>query len=132
MGVACARIRATARSTARRWATGSVIAAGAGALAWLFVSGGLAKADPAGDGQLSLRPSSVSTASHHAQADKPKSTKPDAAQRQPSRPAEQPGADALLHEAIEFQKRGIDAAAGDVHDLNERRKALELPPRHDN
>lgn len=47
-------------------------------------------------------------------------------------PARQPDADALLREAVEFQRRGIDEAATSVRELNERRKALEPPPRQDN
>jgi hypothetical protein len=101
------------------------------------MSAAIAKADPAGDGplgdgKLSLRPSSGLTAPQFAQAEKPKSTKPDATPRKQPRPAKRPGADALLREATQFQKRKIDEAADDVQELNERRKALVPPARHDN
>lgn len=132
MGETRARIKAAAEGRARPGAAWPAIACGVLALAWPLVSAGIAEAGPAGDRMLSPRPSSSLTAREFAQAEKPKLTKPDASPPKQPLPAKQPGADDLLREAIEFQKRGIDEAATGVQDLNERRKALEPPPRQDN
>ncbi len=67
-----------------------------------------------------------------AQANQPPPAKPPAVRSTPAPPAKGNDADALLREATEFQERRIDKAAEDIQDLNERRKALQVPPRHDN
>ncbi len=63
---------------------------------------------------------------------KPQPAKPPVVRSTPAPPAKGNDADALLREATEFQEQKIDKAAEDVQDLNERRKALQVPPRHDN
>lgn len=67
-----------------------------------------------------------------AQANQPPPAKPPAVRSKPAPPAKGNDADALLREATEFQERKIDEAAEDVQGLNERRKALQEPARHDN
>ncbi|MFZ1414368.1 MAG: hypothetical protein WAS73_07295 [Defluviicoccus sp.] len=65
-----------------------------------------------------------------AQTNQPAPAQPRTPPPKPT-PAER-NAGALLREATEFQKRKIEESADEVQELNDRRKALHRPARHDN